>query len=370
MNRYSSAYQKFRIQQLSEENETLELFLIILSVLLILLIIRNWYNLYKKRSFRKKNEQIVAQLEANQLTIKDYEDKLKLTQDLEKKLNDKCIETDTLKKEIEKSKQKFLGVLNKKEKEKEKEKEFFLNTLNKKEKEIEVQKEKNQHQKKAYERYVDYKNVEANNTRLGAHFIKNVISQIYSDIEDIDNSFKTFLGIQYKIGKGKSKMPPIKALKNIFKLLDYNVAALNKENISIEEELKYINMFLDIIKYLKPNVRIKFDNELNNQYNSTLKIKPTLFFPFVENALKHGSLNDDNSFIKIVLKEKNNKQLSYCLVNSAEQKIHQENTIINTTSFGLNALKQLLNTYYPNSKLEHKILPNNQYLSELTLNLN
>lgn len=128
-------------------------------------------------------------------------------------------------------------------------------------------------------------------------------------------------------------------------------------------------MFLGIIRYLKPKAKIEFDNALNSQVSSTLKIKPTLFFPFVENALKHGSLNDDNSFIKIVLKESGYKQLSYCLMNSAEQRIDQSNEI-NSSSFGLKSLEQMLNVHYPNSKLEHKALPNNQYLSELTLSLN
>lgn len=351
MNRYST-YQTVRIQQL--------IFVLILALVLLIIV---WY---KKRSFKKKNKQMAAQLEDSQLTIKSYEEKFKVTQGLEKKLIDKNSETNTLKQEIEGHKQRFSTTLKKNEKEKEE----FLGVLNSKEKEIEVQKEQINHQRKAYERYVDFKNVEANSTRLGAHFIKNVISQIYNDIEDIDNSFKTFLGITYKIGSSKSKMPPINALKNIFKLLDYNVSALNKENTSIQEELAYVNMFLEVIKYLKPNTQIKFDNELNSQYSATLKIKPTLFFPFVENALKHGSLNDENSFIKILLKENNNKQLSYCLVNSAEQRIDQEDTIVNTTNFGLNALQQLLDAYYPKSKLEHKTLPNNQYLSELTLNLN
>ena len=346
MNPYSS------YSVLNDQVEGLSRLAIILFGFLVLVIIRNWYNLYKKRSFRKKNKKLTEQLEASQLGISKYDEQLRKAESLDRKLTKKNNEIFQLEQQMEDYKQKFYSFLSEKEKE------------------IAQHKEAINHQRTAYERFVNYKNVEANNTRLGAHFIKNVISQIYVDMEETDNSYKSFLGINYKMGKNKNKVPPIKALKNIFKLLDYNVSALNKENTSLEEELEHITMFLDLIKYLKPNTNIQFDNSLRQEQNENIKIKPTLFFPFVENALKHGSLNNTDSFISIVLKENQNKQLSYCLVNSAEQRLYYETKVAESSNFGLNALQQLLTAYYPNSTLEHKTLPNNQYLSELTLSLN
>ncbi|SFJ32491.1 hypothetical protein [Olleya namhaensis] len=324
----------------------------VLLFIFILLLIRNWYNLYRKRVFRKRNKQLTAQLEAQQLGVSKFDEQLRKAQSLERKLTKKNNEIFQLEQQIEDYMKKFYS------------------SLSQKEKEIAQHKEAINHQKRAYDQFVNYKNVEANNTRLGAHFIKNVISQIYVDMEETDNSYKSFLGINYKMGGNKNKIPPIKALKNIFKLLDYNVSALNKENTSLEEELEHITMFLDLIKYLKPNTNIQFDNSLKQDQKENIKIKPTLFFPFVENALKHGSLNETDSFISIVLKENKNKQLSYCLVNSAEQRLDFDTQVAESSNFGLNALQQLLTAYYPNSKLEHKSLPNNQYLSELTLSLN
>ncbi|WP_452226472.1 hypothetical protein [Lacinutrix cladophorae] len=338
--------------EVSEENDILKGLAILLLGLLVLIIIRNWYNLYKKRSFRKKNKQLQEQLEASQLGISNFDKELQKIASLENKLTNKHTEIFALQQEIEDYKQKFYA------------------TLSEKDKEIAIQKEAISHQQKAYERYVNYKNVEANNTRLGAHFIKNVINQIYDDLEEAEESQKSFLGIPYKNKNAKSKLPSLKALKSIFKLLDYNVSALNKEKTSIDDELLHIEMFLDLIKYLKPNTKIDLKNMLTKAQRNQIEIKPTLFFPFVENALKHGSLNEEASFISIVLKENSEKQLSYCLVNSAEQRIEQEDKMVQTSSFGLNALQQLLDAYYPNSKLEHKTLPNQQYLSELTLSLN
>jgi len=338
--------------EVSDENEILIKIVTILFGILVLVIIRNWYNLYKKRSFRKKNKQLNEQLEASQLGVANFDKELRKIKKLEDKLSNKHNEIFQLQQEIEDYKQKFYS------------------SLSLKDKEIAKQKETNNHQQKAYERYVNYKNVEANNTRLGAHFIKNVISQIYEDLEEAEESHKSFLGIPYKNKKAKSKLPSLKALKSIFKLLDYNVSALHKEKTNIDDELLHIEMFLDLIKYLKPNTKIELKNMLTKVQRNQIKIKPTLFFPFVENALKHGSLNEEASFISIVLKENANNQLSYCLVNSAEQRLEQEDKIAQTSNFGLNALQQLLDAYYPNSTLEHKTLPNKQYLSELTLSLN
>lgn len=338
--------------ELHDQIEMLAIIVLVLLGLLVLVVIRNWYNLYKKRTFRKKNRQLKEQLTATQIAITDYDNHLKAIKKLEATLTNKHTEIFELEQQIAAYNQKYYS------------------TLSEKEKEIAQQKEAIDHQKKAYERYVNFKNVEANNTRLGAHFIKNVISQIYEDLEEIESGYTTFLGIQYKKGQAKKKIPSIKALKNIFKLLDYNVSALNKESTSIKDELEHINMFLELINYLKPNTKTELNNWLNKEQNNTIKIKPTLFFPFVENALKHGSLNDVNSFISIDLKENDQKQLSYCLVNSAEQALETKLNKSATSKFGLQALKQLIDAYYPGSKIEHASLPNRQYMSQLTLNLN
>lgn len=334
------------------DSEELTIIILTLFCLFILLVIRNWYNLYRKRSFRKKNKQLNLQLTTSLLNIDSLNKQLKNVTALEEKLTFVQAKSIQSEKELEDYKQKFYS------------------TLSKKEQEIEKQKEVINHQKKAYERYVNFKNVETNNTRLGAHFIKNVINQIYMDLESAEDNHKSFLGIYYSFKKTKNKIPSLKALKHIFKLLDYNVSALNKEHISLEEEWNHINMFMELIQYLKPNANIQLKNLLSIEQKKQLRIKPTLFFPFVENALKHGRLNDRESFISITLKETEERQINYCLVNSAEH--NDDNPIKDkkASQFGLNALQQLLDAYYPNSVMHHKTLPNQQYISELTFSIN
>ena len=350
MNKYS------RLAKSVAENE--EWMLTILLSLLVLVIVRNWYNLYKKHSFIAENNQLKEQFKLTQVTIGSYEEKLKNIPVIEGKLKNSQIQIFELKKNIADYKQKIHATLSAKEKK-----------IAEQEEAINLQEKDINHQKRAYERFVDFKNVEANNTRLGAHFIKNVITQIYEDLEDVELGYKTFLGIQFKIAKDKKKIPSVKALKNICKLLDYNVSALNKETTTIEDELKHINMFLELIQYLKPNAKILLQDSLSINQKNTIKIKPTLFFPFLENALKHGSLNDEGSFISIDIKENKQKQLSYCLVNSTEHFLPNTTTKDVSSKFGLNALKQLIDTYYPGSKIENTPISNNQYLAQLTLTI-
>lgn len=312
--------------------------------LFFLLVIRNWYNLYKKRSFRKQNRILTERLELAQIDLKKNDD-LKL------ELSNKHTKIFELEQKIIDYEQKFYAALSEKEKE------------------IAQQKDTINHQKKAYERYVNFKNVETNNTRMGAHFIKNVISQIYEDMEDSNYNSRSFFNLFGKSKETKKKLLPLKALKNIFKLLDYNVAALNKESTTIEDELLHIKMFLDLIKYLKPNAKIEFQDLLSKNLKNEIKIKPTLFFPFVENALKHGALNGIDSFINIELKQDREKEISYCLINTAEQRLENELDKNPSVSFGLNALQQLLDAYYPGSKLKYNSIPNRQYMSQLTLKI-
>ncbi|WP_232632466.1 hypothetical protein [Tenacibaculum maritimum] len=337
----------FLYHQLLDEISFLKEILLILLGLLLLVIIRNWYNLYRKRSFRKKNKRLEEELKKNKEIILDHKAKIE-------KIKKEHVRLQGLEKEQEEKKYKAVC-------------ESLREQKLKGEEDIRKLKEIIESQKKSYERYVDFKTVEANNTRLGAHFIKNIISQVYQDLEEAESGYKTFLRIQYRTLESKEKMLPMKVLKNIFKLLDYNVSSLRKENVTIQEELAHIEMFLDLIKYLKPNTKILFENSLKAAEKNNIKIKPTLFFPFIENALKHGSLNDQSSFINIELKKNQKKELSYSLLNSAEYKPNNKKDNGESSKFGLKSLKELIDLYYKGSTMECFPIQSSKYLAKLIL---
>lgn len=333
--------------------EFLENIILFLLAFLILFIFRNWYNLYKKRKFRKESRKLLIETNLLKSSISKQKNKLNRLQNIENSLNQKQLEFEKLKQTLEEYKKKFFS------------------TISKTEEELARQKEQLDFQKKAYESYVNFKHVEANNTRLGAHFIKNIISQIYEDLEYTESNYKTVFGISYKRKNSQSKVPSIQAIKNIFKLLDYNVSAIHNENTTLSNEIFHIQIFLELIEYLRPNATITLNNTLELEQLNTVKIKPTLFFTFIENALKHGNLNDPKSFITIDIKEDKDNKLSYILLNSAEQKSSSiQKDLKGTSNFGLKSLNDLLKVFYPGSVLQCEALPNKQYSSKLIFTIN
>ena len=85
------------------------------------------------------------------------------------------------------------------------------------------------------------------------------------------------------------------------------------KKIPIEKEIKYIENYIGLQE-------LKFSNEQEKisllvDGSMSLFIQPLLLIPFVENAFKHGNLEDENSFIKIELNN-HNGAFSFILQNS------------------------------------------------------
>lgn len=340
-------YEDYRIIELKSQVDILQTVLLILMALLALFFFRNLYNLIQKRNYRKKYRKLIDQQTAVDSILVEH-------QQLIKKL-----ESDAL---SEKQKNEIrVGEL-----------ESSLNEIETIKVDIEErlkeQRELGEYQRKALEKFANYKAIDANNTRLGAHFIKNVISNVYQNFEVAQN--KTSI-LNFSLSpKGNNDVQlSIGALKNMFALLDYNVSAGYKEKVTIEEEITHLKKFIDLLRFLKPKTKITLINNVDNQIAKQLKIKPTLFFPFLENALKHGSLNEADSFIAIQLNFLKDKQIAYEVQNSCETIVEEKSSTDYTTPFGLNALKKLIETYYPNSNFNHQLVGKDRYVAQLELTL-
>ena len=75
--------------ELNHQIEISEVAIYIFLGILILIFARNWYNSYRKRSFRKKNKQLNEQLEASQLGVANFDKELRKIKKLEDKLANK-----------------------------------------------------------------------------------------------------------------------------------------------------------------------------------------------------------------------------------------------------------------------------------------
>lgn len=333
MYQYNSA-----LQQALEENEMLNVLVEILVFLLILIFIRNLYNLIKKRSYRKKFRTLEKQYKSDQETIEIQQEDLEILKteglSLERKLNEQ--------------------------------KKYFTYKIQEKEEELKKRESNLEYQRNAFEKYAGFKIVDANNSRLGAHFLKNVISHIYEDLEEIHSG---------QISNEKLKIEaktllPIKVLKDIFTLLDYTVAVIQRDTVPIKEEIKHIKLFIAVINYLKPKTAVDLTVNLPQEDLESLQIRPTLFFPFIENALKHGDLNRDDSKITIEADKISDNKLIYTVINSCERISAAKKETDGKNEFGLNALKNLLDTYYPKNELESRPITHNLYLSRLVIPVN
>ena len=114
--------------------------------------------------------------------------------------------------------------------------------------------------------------------QINPHFLFNTLNNIYS--LSVDNNLKSS-----------------EALLQLSEMLDYSLYGNKKEFTSLSTEIQYINNFISLFKLKDEEItNISFTYKLE----SNVKIAPMLLLPFVENAFKHGNIEDTKKgFIKI-----------------------------------------------------------------------
>ncbi len=117
------------------------------------------------------------------------------------------------------------------------------------------------------------------------HFIYNALNNIYSLIlMDQDKA--------------------LTAVQNLSTLFRFTSKEMTNSFIPLNDEVEYIKSFVELekLRLKKPeNVLLNINIDLD------YKIPPIIFIPFVENAFKHGELKENDSFLYIDIKAKNNK---------------------------------------------------------------
>jgi len=328
------------------DDEKAQILAILFLLFVALLFIRNFWNWLMKRSYRSKYRRLLKAHE--EVTPKI--DALNLNQT--KLLSEK----EQLEYQIDKLKHESVTIKNSF---KEKEKELKSKRISEREA-YEKKLDDFKYERIFYKESLQKTEVKASNTRLSAHFLKNVLFKIQESYkkQNIDK-IHVFGNLFFIQKENKSELLPIDVLTKINKLLDYNVATVKEPKVSLSKEVENIKLFIDIIKFLKPNVKITHNFKTKYKFN----ISPTLFFPFLENALKHGNLNDKNSFINIELIIIKNTLL-YKVTNSS---YNVKNKPFEK-GFGLESLEKALNTYYKTSELDFTS-NKNEFISELTVEL-
>ncbi|WP_299109090.1 histidine kinase [uncultured Tenacibaculum sp.] len=159
--------------------------------------------------------------------------------------------------------------------------------------------------------------------QINPHFLFNTLNNIYSLTRDNNP-------------KGSE------AVLQLSKMLDYSLYGNKKEYVPLMDEVRYITNFIDLFK-LK-------DEEINNvsfdykNIDVQSRIAPMLLLPFVENAFKHGNIEDLNSGKIDIEISSTYDEIRFLCVNS-----YNENKRVDATGgIGVKNVSRRLALLYPN----------------------
>lgn len=186
---------------------------------------------------------------------------------------------------------------------------FMLRYKNEKQNTLQLQKEKSELELKSLK------------SQLNPHFLFNTLNNIYS--LSIVNSNETS-----------------QSISRLSEILDYILYKGQKEVVSISEELKIIDDYIELEK-------LRYDERLKLTKNKDIKfpafIPPLLYLSFVENAFKHGAEKTIGiAEIKISLETKTDFSI-FKVENQYFEKQSDERMGI-----GLQNIKKQLDLYYRN----------------------
>lgn len=165
-------------------------------------------------------------------------------------------------------------------------------------------------------------------SQINPHFLFNALNNIYS----------------------LSYLKPEKTPDNLLKLsemLRYMLYECNEDRVLLSKEITYLDNFIHL-KLLKDSRGMNITTDIDRS-KGHLNIAPMLLIPFVENAFKHGNVEDlDNGWINIVLKVENEKLL-FKVENSKPTKQSSKDEV---GGIGLPNVKRQLTLLYSN---EHSL---------------
>lgn len=158
---------------------------------------------------------------------------------------------------------------------------------------------------------------------------------------------------------------PAKASETINKLsglLRYIYSNSEKDKVSLFSEIEYVENYIELQKLrLNSDINVRFEKQLKSE-NAT--IVPMLFLPFIENAFKHGLI--DNIHPLNIRIESDNRQLKFECRNYYNKSVMADNT---DSGFGISNIVKRLDLMYP-TRYKLNIENNNEvYTVSLTLQI-
>lgn len=178
--------------------------------------------------------------------------------------------------------------------------------------------------------------------QINPHFLFNTLNSIYA------------------LSLMKSDQTP-KAIIKLSSLMRYVVTESEKEWIPIQQEIQYINDFIELQKLrLDDATTIELQT---STFTKNWKIAPMLLVPFIENAFKYGVSPGHKSSISISIVEQDD-QLKFVCIN---QIIPIDVSTIEKTGTGINNTSKRLQAIYNNAYTLDIKEENSNFIVKLTL---
>lgn len=144
---------------------------------------------------------------------------------------------------------------------------------------------------------------------------------------------------------------PAKASETINKLSDllrYVYTNSETDRVSLTSEIEYIENYIELQSLrLDNNVKVEFDKD----FQDNIQVVPMLFLPFIENAFKHGLVDNEHP-LKLKFSTINRELIFECINNTGA-----ENNTNSDSGFGLSNIIKRLDLMYPskyNLNIENK----------------
>jgi len=151
------------------------------------------------------------------------------------------------------------------------------------------------------------------------------------------------------------------AVVTLSDLLRYVIYEGSKDAVPIHAEVEYLQNFI-ALNVMKKRLENKIAFSVN--IRSEVFIQPLIFINFLENAIKHGSLEQDSDFISLSLYA-DDQQLVFQCKNTYRFGLSSDTT----SGVGIRNVKNRLHVLYPNKHQLNIQAENGHYDVHLTLNL-
>ena len=156
-------------------------------------------------------------------------------------------------------------------------------------------------------------------SKINTHFLFNTLNNLY-------------------VMSLKSAPETPNMILNLTDLMDYVVVESEKERISIEKEIEFINNYIALERIRHRQLDIAFDYD-TNLFN--IKIAPMIFESFVNNAFKYTK-NDGTGYIKVKIKCFEGGKVIFSCINN---KIQNTESVVSRGKGMKNTLERLEMVY-------------------------